>query len=65
MNDELILYKLVDVIQSYSVRETLLRKGANLALEKAMEISKTNEVSKKQERLVHHLKEFENIFKKR
>ena len=45
--DGLILYKLVDGIESNQVRDVLLRKGSNLNLEKAIEICRADEVTKK------------------
>ena len=57
----IILHKLVDGIQSNGIRETLLRKGKNLTLKKAMGISRVDKVSKKELKLLHHHKEIEKI----
>ena len=41
----LILYKLVDGIQSEKMRDTLLRKGADLALKKAIDVCRADEAT--------------------
>ena len=52
-------------MQSNGFRETLLRKGKNLTLKKAMEVSRVDKVSKKELKLLHHHKEIEKIKKKK
>ena len=52
IRDGLILYKLVDGIESNQVRDVLLRKGSNLNLGEAIEICRADEVTKKQLRLM-------------
>ena len=59
--DGLILYKLVDGIESNQVRDVLLRKCSNLSLEKAIEICRADEVTKKQLQLMLQEKEFGTI----
>ena len=63
--DGLILYKLVDRIESNQVRDVLLRKGSNLNLEKAIDISRADEVTKKQLQLMLQEKEIEKLNKKK
>ena len=65
IRDGLILYKLVDGIESNQVRDVLLWKGSNLNLEKAIEICRANEVTKKQLQLMHQEKEIGKINKKK
>ena len=40
------MYKLVDGIQSDKIRDTLLRKGADLTLKKAIDVCTANETTK-------------------
>ena len=61
----LILYKLVDGIESNQVRDVLLRKGSNLNLEKPIEICRADEVTKKQLQLMLQEKEIGKIYKKK
>ena len=65
IRDGLILYKLVDGIESNQVRDVLLRKGSNLNLEKAIEICRADEVTKKQLQLMLQEKEVAKIQKKK
>ena len=59
IRDGLILYRLVDGIKSNQVRDNLLRKGSNLNLEKAIEICRADEVTKKELQLRLQEKEIE------
>ena len=42
VTEGLILYKLVDKIQSDKIRDTLIRKGADLTLKKAIDVCRTD-----------------------
>ena len=42
VKEGLILYKLVDKIQSDKIRDTLIRKGADLTLKKAIDVCRTD-----------------------
>ena len=42
VKEGLILYKLVDKIQSDKIRDTLIRKGAELTLKKAIDVCRTD-----------------------
>ena len=65
IRDGLILYKLVDGIESNQLRDVLLRKGSNLNLEKAIEICRADEVTKKQLQLMLQDKEIGKIHRKK
>ena len=65
IRDGLILYKLVDGIESNQVRDVLLRKGSSLNLEKAIAICRVDEVTKKQLQLMLQEKEIGKINKKK
>ena len=45
IKEGLILYKLVDGIQSDKIRDTLLRKGADLTLKKAIDVCRADETT--------------------
>ena len=65
VRDGLIVYKIVDGIESDNVRDTLLRKGSNLTLDKAIETCRADEVTKKQLKQMHDDKEIGKIYKKK
>ena len=65
IRDGLILYKLVDGIKLTQVRDVLLWKGSNLNLEKAIEICRVDEVTKKELQLRLQEKEIRKINKKK
>ena len=56
---------MVDGIKSNQVRDVLLWKGSNLNLEKAIEICRADEVTKKQLQLMLQEKEIGKINKKK
>ena len=60
-----MLYKLVDGIESDSMRDTLLKKGTNLTLEKGIDICRADEVSKKKVKLMSQDKEIGKIDRKK
>ena len=45
VKEGLILYKLVDEIQSDKIRDTLLRKGADLTLKKVIDVCRADETT--------------------
>ena len=48
LHESLLLYKVVDGIRSDKIRDVLLRKGVEMTLEKAINISRTEEMTKMQ-----------------
>ena len=64
IRDGLILYKVVDGILSDKVWDTLLRKGADLTLSKAIDICRADELTKSQMKLMNKDKEIAGVTKK-
>ena len=52
VKDGLILYKLVDGIQSDKIRDTLLRKGADLTLKKAINVCRADETTNNEMKII-------------
>ena len=64
LHDGLLTYKIVDGIQSDKIQDTLLRKEAWMTLEKAVEINRTKEVTRRQMQLLKNEKDFDCISKR-
>ena len=52
VKEGLILYKLFDGIQSDKIRDTLLRKGADLTLKKAMDVCRADETTNQEMKII-------------
>ena len=52
VKEGLILYKLVDGIQSDKIRDTLLRKGADLTLKKATDVCRADETTNQEMKII-------------
>ena len=63
LHDDLLPYKIVDGIQLDKIRDTLLRKGMGMTLEKAIETNRTEEVTRRQMQLLKNEKEVDYINK--
>ena len=61
LQDSLLLYKVVDRIRSDKIRDALLRKGVEMTLEKAINICRTEEITKKQIKEMNSEKEVGGI----
>ena len=64
LHDDLLTYKIVDGIQSDKIRDTLLPKGTGMTLEKAIEINRTEEVTRRQMQLLKNEREVDYINKR-
>ena len=64
LHDDLLTYKIIDGIQSDKIRNTLLRKGAGMTLEKAVEINRIEEVTRRQMLLLKNEKDVDYINKR-
>ena len=64
LHDDFLTYKIVHGIQSDKIRDTLLRKGMGMTLEKAIEINRTEEVTRRQMQLLKTEKEVDYINKR-
>ena len=64
LHDGLLTYKIIDGIQSDKIRNTLLRKGAGMTLEKAVEINRIEEVTRRQMLLLKNEKDVDYINKR-
>ena len=65
LHDSLLTYKTVDGIRSEKVRDILLRKGAEITLEKAINICRTDEITKLQMKEMINDTEVNGISKKK
>ena len=65
LHQSLLTCKIVDGIRSEKVRDVLLRKGAEMTLEKAIGICHTDEVTKLQMKKMSNDKEVSEISKKK
>ena len=52
VKERLILYKPVDGIQSDKIRDTLLRKGADLTLKKATDVCRADETTNQEMKII-------------
>ena len=59
--ENLLLYKVVDGIRSEKIRDVLLRKGVEMTLEKAINICRTEEITKMQMKEMNSEKEMGGI----
>ena len=62
LRDSLLIYNIVDQIISEKVRDVLLRKGTEMTLEKAINICRTDEITKRQMKEMRIDKEVNGIF---
>ena len=65
LHDSLLTYKVVDGIRSEKIRDVLLRKGADMTLEKAINICRTDEITRMQMKEMSTDKEINGINKKK
>ena len=65
IKEGMILYKLVDGVQSDRIRDTQLRKGADLTLQIAIDICKADESTQQEMRLMKHTIEVDAVSKHR
>ena len=65
LHNNLLIYKIGDIIRSEKVRDVLLGKGAEMTLEKAINICCTDEITKIQMKEISIDKEVNGIFKKK
>ena len=61
LNESLLLYKVVDGNRSDKIRDVLLRKGVEMTLEKAINICRTEEITKMQMKEMNSEKEVGGI----
>ena len=61
LHESLLLYKVVDGIRSDKIRDVLLRKGVEMTLEKAINICRTEEITKMQMKEMNSEKEMGGI----
>ena len=61
LHESLLLYKVVDGIRSDKIRDGLLRKGIKMTLEEAINICRTEEITKMQIKEMHSEKEVVGI----
>ena len=52
VKEGIILYKLVDGIQSNKIRDTLLRKGADLTLKKVIDVRRADETANHEMKII-------------
>ena len=52
LHENLLLYKVVDEMRSDKIRDVLLRKGVEMTLEKAINICRTEEITKMQIKVI-------------
>ena len=65
LNESLLLYKVVDGIKSDKCRDVFLRKGTEMTLEKAINICRTEEITKIQMQEMTNEKEVCSVRRKR